>query len=95
MGTIRSRVSYFCRIRLFFEHPVWKEEIQKRSDYTGEEQQRAVPLRWAELEPGFPAPEFCARLDATSFVSEDVKTWVENPGLMVLESTEGVDPHSG
>ena len=60
-------------------------DLKKRADYTGEEQQRAVPLKWGELEPGFPAPEYCARLDAIDYCSEDVRQWVADPTLMLLD----------
>ena len=61
-------------------------------DYSGEEVLKALPLRLEELAPGLPDDGVAGSLDVMEVASEDVKRWVADPSLALLDPEMWPDP---
>ena len=64
----------------------------RQVDYSGEEVLKALPLRLEELEPGLPDDGVAGSLDVLSVAAADVKRWVADPSLTLLDPSAWPDP---
>ncbi len=79
MANIRPRVVYFTMDALVvFTQHAWRDVIKKRSDDNGEEQVKALPAKWPELERGFPARKYAlARMPSNTLAMASLSgSWI-------------------
>ncbi|CAK0900380.1 unnamed protein product [Prorocentrum cordatum] len=69
--------------------PFWPQEMKKtKSSYDLEEDCRALPLKFGELEPGLPKAEDIGRLDVLDYVGPELKEVLTKPEMSLLPEAE-------
>ncbi|CAK0821597.1 unnamed protein product, partial [Prorocentrum cordatum] len=65
--------------------PFWPQEMKKtKSSYDLEEDCRALPLKFGELEPGLPKAEDIGRLDVLDYAGPELKEVLTKPEMSLL-----------